>query len=411
MLLILLMGCCLPQISGAFILSGVVVNASTGKGVAGQKVYVMDTATNFQDSIVSNASGGYSLQILGGVDTNDLLEVYTYGCGKKSSVFKTFTGGTVVANLYICPTLYSLNGTVSLNGSLNNGPAKLFLLSRTYDSLHHDSVTHVVDTIYTDSYGGTFNKNFTSIPQGNLLLKAELMEGHPQYGKFMPTWLGEDLVWSNSKSLTTSNFSASVATNIYLLPTAGSSGTAAASGIVVNANTGTTLPLSGRLILLTNSTGTPLGYQYSDSLGKFAFAHLAFGTYKIFGDSWGRLNPALTFTLTAIRTSITDIVFTEDSSSFSGNFSATFVATNPEAWTQVKLYPNPVAQQLFISGLDKIDGSKTIFLRDIMGRTMLRQLATNEPEINLNLTALPTGIFVAEIQAASGLVRYQIIKL
>ncbi|MBS1628858.1 MAG: T9SS type A sorting domain-containing protein [Bacteroidetes bacterium] len=409
-ILLSLLACCCLNRSQAFILSGVVVNSSSGKGVSGQKVYVLDTATQFMDSVFTNASGGYSLHILSNVDTNDLLEIYTYGCGVKTTVTKQFTGATVVANLYICPTLYSLNGTVSLNGALNTGTTRLYLLSRAYDSLKNDSVMRIVDTLYTDSYGGTYNKNFTSIPKGTLMLKAELPEGHPQYGHYMPTWEGQELVWSNAPALASSNFSASVATNISLLPAVGSSGTAAVAGMVTDASISTPKPLEGRLLLLTNSNGVPIAYTRSDSTGQFSFSHIDFGTYKIFGDSWGRLNPALTFTLTAIRPIISDIVFTEDSSSFYGSFGATNVAGNPDTWTAVRLFPNPVYQTLHISGLDQIEGPKNILLYDISGTQKLRRNAVNESEIQLDLSYLSAGVFVLEIQAAKGLAVYRLLK-
>lgn len=394
-------------------LYGTIYNAGTSKAVTYQKVYVLDSLTNYFDSTLTDAAGAYSFQLTGRVDSNDVLLVYTTGCGKKVSAFYRYSGGNIVANLYICPALYSLNGTVSLNGNANNGPARLFLLSKHFDTLRADTVLSVVDTIFTDAYGGTYSKTYSVIPSGTLLLKAELLRSHPQYGNYAPTWLGGALVWSNAQPLSASNFSVSTATGINLIPVVSTGGYAAASGTVTTpgVNTGSGKPLEGRLLLLTNAAGTSVGFTLSDSLGQFSFSGLAYGTYKLFGDSWGRLNPALTFTLTAARPGIEDIIFEEDSTSFRGRFGATTGIGAVNAWSRLRIFPNPASSAVSLAGLNDIEGTKSLRLRDMKGALLLQRRDINTDLLKLDLSALPAGIYALELSAAGRVAVFRLQKL
>jgi hypothetical protein len=389
---------------------GTVYDASTSKGMAGQTVYVLDSLANYFDSSVTNASGAYSIQLSGSVDTNDVLVIYTKGCGKTSYGFHQFSGASILADFYICPALYSLNGTVSLNGAQNNGQARLLLVSKHLDSLSHDTVLTVVDTIFTEAYGGGYSKSYSVIPTGNLFLKAELLPSHPQYGKYLPTWLGSALVWSSAQPLSAVNFSVSNATPLSLIPALSLGGTARASGIVMSDGSSAGKPLEGRLLLLTNATGTPVGFTYSDSAGQFAFEGLAFSTYKLFGDSWGRLNPALTFTLTATRPNVDDIIFEEDSVSFRGRMTNATGIANGGVWSTVSVFPNPVRSALRITGLNAVAGEKSLWLRNMTGALLQQKEHIKADALDIELGALPTGIYMLEIRAASGIAVFKVQK-
>jgi hypothetical protein len=167
-------------------------------------------------------------------------------------------------------------------------------------------------------------------------------------------------------------------------------------------------PLPGRILILTNSTGQGIAYTYSDAAGAFSFSNLAVGTYKIFGDAWGKTNPALTFTLTNAKPGITNIVFEENSNSFKGTLNTLSVSST--ITSDISVYPNPVADRLVVTGLDKISGSKTALLSDVTGAVMQTLVFVQGQPAMINTANLPNGMYLLRLQTDAGSINFRVVK-
>jgi hypothetical protein len=180
--------------------------------------------------------------------------------------------------------------------------------------------------------------------------------------------------------------------------------------VLVGANKSTAVgdPLSSRLLLLTDNAGLPVAYTYSDASGQFQFPNLAYGTYKIFGDAWGKTNPALTVTISAAKPSITDVVFEENNKTFKGHIGGLNVSG--AALSGVAVYPNPVTDHVQFSGLSSIGGAKTIVLSDVTGAVVSRLVVEQNGNASISTAALPAGIYMLQLQTTEGSASYKIVK-
>ncbi len=413
--LLLLTFMLLASRANAATLSGNVISLSTGLPVSGQKIYYF-SAANFKliDSTTTNTSGTYSFTIPASIPSFDSFKVYTYACGAQTYKWIGYLGSNVTANLSICtpaPATATLHGTVNLSGIANNGVAKLWLIRKQYDSTTVDTILTAIDSFNTASTGGVYSVTYSSMPSGTLLLKAALTASHPQYNNYLPTYFDSSLVWSGATALTPNNFVSTTSTNIRMTAGTNLGGPGFVSGsVLAGAGKGTAVgdPLPGRILLLTTSAGAPVAYTYSNSTGQFSFSNLALNTYKIFGDVWGKLNPALTFTLTQIRPGATNIIFEEKSKKFEGRFGP--AAVSSPALEGVSVYPNPVGNLLSLAGLSSIGGAKMAVLRDVTGRELLRQTFANGQVIEMATGSLATGIYLLQLHTDAGSASFRVVK-
>jgi hypothetical protein len=409
----LLAACCLMAVlARAATFSGTVTNAGTGLPIPGQMVYLSDTVFSYRDSTVTNGSGFYSITLPASLPIGP-LEVSTMACGVTHKNMFFYTGANITHNFIVCvpSTTFTLNGTISLGGPPNNGGATLYLLRKEYDSTLLDTTLALVDTFNTAPTGGSFSKTYTLLPSGSLLLKAALRPTHPAYADYLPTYYGSALVWSNASRLPQSNFNSTVATNITMTAGLDSSGPGFIGGsVLVGANKSTAVgdPLSKRLLILSTAGGQPVTYAYSNASGLFTFENLPLGTYKIFGDAWGKTNPALTLTITPFRPSVSNVLFEENDKTFKGTLPGLGIAQS--ALRGLSIYPNPVKDHFQINGLDAIAGSKIIMLRDVAGVLILRQVVEQQGIVSLSTAMLPAGIYLLYIQTSEGPALYKIVK-
>lgn len=396
-------------------LSGTVTNASTSLPVSGQKIYVRDSFFTYRDSAVTNASGNYSITLPAASSLpNNGLFVTTYACGGTYVNGYFYTGSSITCNFSVCytpppPTTYMLHGNITLNGVTNSGPVKIYLIHRQYDTVLMDTTLTAIDSFTTTS--GSYSKTYTSMQGGALLVKAALQSGHSSYASYVPTYYTSSLVWSGATILSSSNLNTSTSININMIAGANTGGPGFVGGsVVLGANKTAAVgdPLPGRMLILTNSTGQGIAYTYSDASGHFAFSNLAVGTYKIFGDAWGKTNPALTFTLTNAKPTVSNIVFEENSTSFKGSLNTLSVGS--ATLSNINVYPNPVTDRLIITGLDNISGSKTVSLCDVTGALVQKLVFGQGQPVIMNTANLANGIYLLQLQTEAGTTNFRVVK-
>ncbi|MEO6832903.1 MAG: hypothetical protein ABI169_11910, partial [Chitinophagaceae bacterium] len=377
---------------------GVVTNVVTNTTVANQKVFIADSLINYYDSMLTNASGAYSFTLPSATTTGDNIYLWTAGCVYEHKNRYHYYGLSIISNFGICGSSlpYALRGRPFLPSNDTDEIFEIFLIRKSYDPVLMDTVLTPIDSMYTSTYGN-FAWYYSSIPSGKLLLKAALLPGQPSYNSILPTYYSSSLNWSGATELTNSDFLLTKYTAIYMIAGTNPGGPGFIGGsVLLGANKTTAVgdPLNKRLLLLTTATDQAVAYTYSDASGKFSFPSLAYGTYKVFGDAWGKTNPPLTVSISASTPSVGNITFEENSKTFKGTI-ALSVATS-KALAAIRIVPNPASNHLVLSGLAGINGNKVVTIRNITGATVATMNVASGKEPIIETASFPAGIYILQ---------------
>jgi hypothetical protein len=144
-------------------------------------------------------------------------------------------------------------------------------------------------------------------------------------------------------------------------------------------------------------------------MGAFSFGGLDYGTYKLYGDALGKWNPPMIFSLSATSPSLTDITFTEDSTSFMGMLWP-LVINKSQIAESITVYPNPVTDYLHIKGLENTDGEKNITLYGIDGSVVYCKTVAGNSEILVPVVELPAGLYLLQVNTTEGRYQYKIAR-
>lgn len=399
-----------------YTVSGTVLTTG-GAPVVGQTVYVMTDSgagwngsthgPGFLVSTTTVAGGAYSVTIPSTTLTGHPIEATTPNCsGPYLSNTYTYAGVNITSNFVKCvtpppPPPVTISGNVTLGtGSTAAVGAKVKLIRKHPDSVVIGTTwffTWTLTAIDSAITSGTGSYSFTVTP-GNpdsLLVKAYLLPSHSSYSAYLPTYHSSSLLWSGATAIP-GGITSSVTANIALIGGTNPGGPGFISGAVLlgaNKTTAVGDPLPNRLIILTDAANKPVAYTYSDNAGKFNFAGVPYGTYKIFGDVMGKTSNPLGFTISTSTPSVTTIVFEEKT--------LTFNATMPTGVSNVAgqqhgIYPNPAKDAITIAGLTS-DATVTIY--DMTGRTLVQQ-AVSASNNTVNIAALATGNYVVKLATA-----------
>lgn len=397
--------------------SGTVLTTG-GAPVSGQTVYIMTDSSSgwnglthgpgFLVTAVTTSTGSYSATLPSTTLSGHPIMATTANCtGPYLQNSHIYAGVNITgSNFTKCvppppPPPVTISGNVTLGtGTTPAIGAKVKLIRK-----HPDSVVigtswfftwtlTAVDSAVTNSTGG-YSFTVASGNPDSILVKAYLQPSHSSYSSYLPTYHSSSLLWSGATAIP-GGITSSVTANIALIGGTNPGGPGFISGsVLLGANKTTAVgdPLPNRLIILTDAANKPVAYTYSDNAGKFNFAGIAYGTYKIFGDVMGKTSNPLGFTISTSTPSVTTIIFEEKA--------LTFNATMPTGVSSVigqqhGIYPNPAKDAITISGLTS-DATVTIY--DMTGRTLVQQ-AVNAANNTVNIAALATGNYVVKLATA-----------
>ena len=367
--------------------------------------------------LVTNAAGAYSFTIP--CDWNaGTLKIYTYYPFPNCSPLRNYIwSGSSASGLVDTACYHSVSGTVRKQGGGVAANARVYAILSSLDTSVTPHVTRLtaVDSTVTNSTGQyTFVMNvhpysLTVLPQA-VFIKAALQPSDPSYWSYLPTYHDSSLIWSAADTVDamawgnhTGGFDISLRSGV------NPGGPGFIGGDVLlgaNKSTGVGDPLPGRIFLLTTTSGMPVAYTYSDGAGKFSFSNLALGSYLLHGDAWGKSNPPLAVTLTTGNTSVSNIIFEENSVHFEGHYNTLSV---PHSGLEgiVSLFPNPAKDQLYIAGLSSIQGEKRVIVRDITGAVVLHTALIEE---RLNVSRLPAGVYMLQVITGTAAGNFRFVK-
>lgn len=305
-----------------------------------------------------------------------------------------------------CIDIHHINKLDVNVGTTNttNADAEVFLI--TYDTAQGGILT-AVQTVNTDQFGLA---QFQNIPAGNYLVKAALRSTSPDYDKFLPTYYEHNLFWSGATTVGIGALSPSVAPQnikLTMIPGQNPGGPGFVGGLVVqganlmiNDSRGDGDPIAGVQIILEKADGTPFAATKTAANGKFAFDNLPYGSYKISIDIPGIPVASTTVELTAAKPEITTANFKVDDDS------AVFTAVENPIFEQLFVAPNPTRDVLKIQlPTQKFD----LTLANLQGQ-ILTQTFENQSAAQLDLSNLPTGIYILQIRSGLNLHTEKVLK-
>lgn len=388
--------------------------------VIGQMISVTDSLNTFSLSTTTGAGGAYSVTLPSNIPVGMQIVVSTPACGIIMADYAVYNGS--VANIAVnfvnpCSSASSfvLQGSVTTSPAGSNGAADLYLIEVDYDSVLQSWTLTAIDTITTTSTGA-YSQTYSTYPGvtgGGLLLKAALRSNHPDYAAYLPTYYTSSLVWSTATNLSAANFLNNAITNINMTAGTNPGGPGFIGGSVLqgaNKTAGVGDPLSSRLLLLTTMSGQPVSYAYSNASGQFSFPNVAYGSYKLFGDAWGKQNPVLTVTVSAAQPSISNITFEENSTSFVGHIDGLWVGNAPTSLSSVRVFPNPATDLVQLNGLDAVHGEKTLTLAGVNGALIAKQTVAQGEVASISVGSLPAGVYTLRVQTADGTATFKVVK-
>lgn len=397
-----------------FTVRGLIID-SNGDTVENQTVYIYPDTNlgppTFTPRTATTDSMGFAVFISDTIPVNSPIRVSTFNCnGILLTNNHTYTGSpNITSNFSVCiVTPDTIRGYVHL-GSASKRPqpqqAMVYLISRCASNL----VTYK-DSILTDTNGFFKVDSFPTFNAGcGLIMSARLLPSSPDYNKYLPAYHDGDtaykLRWFEGKYVP--QLVALGGVDI-LLPEAinPTGGPSKIAGYAIDAVAGGVAP--NRILKMTDMNDVTVAYTYTDVNGRFMFSNLPFGTYKIFGDVWGKDNPELVVTVNADHVNEYEIIFSDKSNEFSGRI-ATAVARIDHSLAMLNIYPNPVKGRLYINGTERLDGEKTLSLMSVTGKVIKKTSFTENVNPFIDCDDLPSGIYLLDINTTVGKATFRVV--
>lgn len=292
----------------------------------------------------------------------------------------------------------NIGGNVSKSapGTFIPGNATVYLIQ--YDSLGGGTLT-AIDTTVTDSMGHYY---FANVMAGNYYVKAALNAADVDYAGYLPTYFGQVLLWNQATYVTLNSNN----NNISMTGGNNPGGPGFIGGLVsqgANKTAGVGDPLANLTVLLTDLNDNPISYKYTDVNGQYAFANLAYGTYKVWVDVINKTCTPLYITISATTPSVSNGNLDVNSTYIAAGIKEQAIASS------FKIYPNPVQNLLTINMKEDAGKVAECKVMDMMGRIVLTK-SLNPAQNTISVNEMPAGTYILWISTEKGSFTQKIVK-
>ncbi len=292
---------------------------------------------------------------------------------------------------------YCVTGTISL-GTPNLLADDVIVYLITFDP--NTNLLYAVMATTLDSNGVY---SFCNVPAGQYLVKAALTQNSAYYWNFLPTYYGNSLFWNYAAQV---NVNANLnGIDIWLIAGANQGGPGFIGGDVTqgaNKTEGPGDPLANVQVMLLDMNNYPIAYTYSNSQGQFQFDGIAYGTYKVWAEVPGLLTTPAIVTIGPNEPSIDNINIIVNSTEVTTGISSAVEAAKLGFGN---VFPNPSANEMFITVSSEATLQLSFTLYDITGRTMdshLVSVSSGKTQVTLQTAKLSAGIYTLNILSADG---------
>lgn len=311
------------------------------------------------------------------------------------------TGCTAIACITLGGNFFNtISGSVYPLTNTAQQTGLVYLIQVT--QLPNDILLTAVDTVaFSQDPVGLASYSFSNVAEGCYLIKAALDPGSPGYDGLLPTYYGDALFWNEASYVCVPNQLA-IQYDIHLIPGNNPGGPGFIGGLVsegaglheeIDEERGPGDPIQGALVVVTDLSDQPVVYAITGPDGTYGFGNLAWGTYKVWVEILG-IEPIFTYvTIGPDHPSAEDINFEVVGSELTG-------ATLPDPLDEMILYPNPVAETLFVKLPAQTDGPYQMAIYDMTGKCLFAQMQGTGPGdtlITIPVAALPSGVYQLQV--------------
>lgn len=260
--------------------------------------------------------------------------------------------------------------------------------------------TTLVDTVYSDD--GIYY--FYWIPEGDYLVKAAPVPGTEAYGNYFPTYFGDEVFWDDAAvieiySQDSSNFQKDIHLN-KLSPI--TSGEGKVSGnISYFDEMNNPIPMHNMEVILTDSAGNNVFFDFSDESGAYQFEELSWGKYFVKPDWLGQEMDAKEFILDEQNPVIDTVdieVFDPDTTAQGIENLSAYIGELGDP------YPNPGAGHTNFKILLKQYAEFTVSIYNQLGQEVYSRKYTHsqgQHTIRLNVGQLGNGFYSIQVLTAN----------
>jgi hypothetical protein len=254
-----------------------------------------------------------------------------------------------------------------------------------------------IDTAYLDTLGYYY---FYQVPAAEYLVKAQPTENSVSYGKMLPTYYGDQILWENASiiHLTQTGWEY----DIHLKSAEGllESGNGFIHGNISFFNglkEGGELPAEGITVYLLNENFVSLIYQYSDDNGDFNFRNIAFGDYSLKPEITGVHCDEVSIEVSGIQPVIDSIqILIQDGE-------ASLSVPEQKRYSQNvfnNIFPSPAVSQIKLAIQSGSNNEIEWKIFDMSGRFVKNgfySLQHGNNVIDINIPELKSGLYLMEI--------------
>ncbi|HMQ49147.1 MAG TPA: carboxypeptidase regulatory-like domain-containing protein [Saprospiraceae bacterium] len=298
--------------------------------------------------------------------------------------------------------VYEIYGWVYLQDSTEDiiveGLAYLFQLDEVTGELT------AIDTVAITPIWGVGTYDFGTVVAGSYIVLAELTENSYGYGEYLPTYYNSTLWWNEATVIHIPNNTFYPYYNIQMIPGENLAGPGLISGYVLDGENlvegqieiRDNTPLVNATVILLDQNETQLTHAKTDENGRFEFAELPWGTYKVVLEIPGIEQAFYWITIGPEHPSDESIVFEVIDEA------VVAIEEAIDQYFQVRVFPNPVSNQLNIGiKSEHLLGNWGFSLSDLSSKTLLTRdwaSAGKADQQAIDLSALPAGVYLLRLQ-------------
>ncbi len=243
---------------------------------------------------------------------------------------------------------------------------------------------------------------FVNKPEGEYLIRADLIPGSDAFGFYSPTYLPDIRFWENAETFTLSN-SEEFAVDIHLKEMAQlNSGVGEISGLIVpGLSCFVELDVNNELVYLLNDENQIINYTYTNEEGYFAFYALGYGIYQVRAEVTGKTSDYFGVVLEANNPNQTGIEIEVGCNGFVGIEEPFVIAV----FTIEKVYPQPASDRLSVELVSSNELEIYYSLLNINGSVLMsgsmKKLA-GKHTMELDIKSIPSGLYLLKVNDAKG---------
>lgn len=251
-----------------------------------------------------------------------------------------------------------------------------------------------------------------SLPAGNYIIRAMLRRNHPQVRRYLPTFFGQRVWWRQAQVVTVGPNTPNRYIPISLIPARALHRNrhivrGRCSDLdIPNGRTGATnAEEPSTVVMLLDENMAPIEVSPLDDMRNYNFSELPAGKYYLSVEAPG------------IASDIVEVNFDDNVEAVTLNFSDNGTSLNGIATglqnnitgAAVTMYPNPVKDQLTISGLEGAELQYTIF--DATGKAAVSgTINSTTGSAQISTEGISKGVYMLQLQVGGSRVTRKLIK-